>query len=418
MSNLESWVRYGDEMRRPLLISGNFAQSSKIVIVGGGLSGLCCAYRIATKRPDLEIIIHEKSSELGGVIGTWQQDEWICDLAVNATRPHPSFWRLIRDLGLENKFKQSKSQAKARWILLNGKRQKLSWKFIFKMGPFKLLRTIKSSRDGGKSVSEVIPNKQVADAMCLGIVNDTSENVDADFLIPSVTRFGAEPPIKKSKLKKLYNSTYPIFVPKKGSIASIDGGMKTLVKCLVQSLESLDNVTLAIGQESESPISVSKSYGVPLGSILWTAPNPNQVNEHSNLSIFAIGFKKEQVTNIEIGYGTLIPDSNLPISGILHESDLHNSKRCPENHRLFRLMVPHNRWDGDEKSVLDCANNLLSKDPVLFTKIGERRIPKYKPGYMSKLIQIDDSLSYAGWNYSGVAITHVVAEAERIAELF
>ena len=113
MSNLESWVRYGDEMRRPLLISGNFAKSSKIVIVGGGISGLCCAYRIATKRPDLEIIIHEKSSELGGVIGTWQQDEWICDLAVNATRPHPSFWRLISDLGLENEFKPSKSQAKA-----------------------------------------------------------------------------------------------------------------------------------------------------------------------------------------------------------------------------------------------------------------------------------------------------------------
>ena len=118
--------------------------------------------------------------------------------------------------------------------------------------------------------------------------------------------------------------------PKKDQLALIDGGMKTLVKCLVQSLESLDNVTLAIGQESDSPISVSKSYGVPLGPILWTAPNPNQVNEHSNLSIFAIGFKKEQVTNIEIGYGTLIPDSNLPISGILHESDLHNSKRCPE----------------------------------------------------------------------------------------
>ena len=39
MSNLESWVRYGDEMRRPLLISGNFAKSSKIVIVGGGAGG-------------------------------------------------------------------------------------------------------------------------------------------------------------------------------------------------------------------------------------------------------------------------------------------------------------------------------------------------------------------------------------------
>ena len=40
------------KMRRPLLVTDDVSSSEKIVIVGGGLSGLCCAYRIAKKRPD------------------------------------------------------------------------------------------------------------------------------------------------------------------------------------------------------------------------------------------------------------------------------------------------------------------------------------------------------------------------------
>jgi len=138
----------------------------------------------------------------------------------------------------------------------------------------------------------------------------------------------------------------------------------------------------------------------------------------SALSVFAIGYREEQVANVKVGYGTLIPDRQLPISGILHESDLHHSQRCPEGHRLFRLMVPHNRWDKDEQKVVQCAEKLLAKDPVLFVNIGERKIPSYPAGYMADLKRLNDEFSYAGWSISGVSITHVVDEAERFAELF
>ena len=77
MSDLDKWVLHGDEMRRPLLVNPKLGGSSKLVIVGGGLSGLCCAYRIAKKRPDVEVIIHEQSSNLGGVISTWKEEDWI-----------------------------------------------------------------------------------------------------------------------------------------------------------------------------------------------------------------------------------------------------------------------------------------------------------------------------------------------------
>ena len=64
MNNLQDWIRHGEEMRRPLLVNHNLSKAEKIIIVGAGLSGLCTAFRIAEKRPDLEIIIIEKEIKI------------------------------------------------------------------------------------------------------------------------------------------------------------------------------------------------------------------------------------------------------------------------------------------------------------------------------------------------------------------
>ena len=66
MFSEEEWTRYGDELRRPLLVAKGLAEASSVLVVGGGLSGLCVAYRLATKRPDLRIELIEKSDRLGG----------------------------------------------------------------------------------------------------------------------------------------------------------------------------------------------------------------------------------------------------------------------------------------------------------------------------------------------------------------
>ena len=163
---------------------------------------------------------------------------------------------------------------------------------------------------------------------------------------------------------------------------------------------------------------MAAEYNVPVSSIIWSAPGLKDGYESTELSIFAIGYEHQQVAKVKLGYGTLIPNQSLPISGILHESDIHQSQRSPSGHRLFRLMVPHSRWDKDEASVLACAEKLLAKNPVLFTKIGERKIPSYQPGYMAEVATLSPNFSMVGWGVSGVSITHVVDEAERVAELF
>ena len=416
------WIRYGDEMRRPLLVHEDLGKASRVVIVGGGLSGMCCAYRMANKRPDIEIVVLEQGNRLGGVIDTWREGDWVCDVAVNATRPHPAFWRLVDDLGLSKGFKSSNPKANARWVLLDGKPHQLSALSLLKIGPLRLWRAIVKSRLGGQSVANAIPHPQIADAFCLGIVNDVAANVDADFLVPSLTKFGAGPTLSKWRLRRKINASYPLFVPKRGSIASLEGGMQMLVQTLAKKLNEINNVTVRLNVEAKDVATVAKQNDLPPSAVIWSAPGHLEKEQATELSIFAIGFHRDQVSHLPLGYGTLIPDPTLPISGVLNESDIHHSKRCPENHRLFRLMVPHDRWDGAEESVLSCAEQLIAPNPVMFSMVGTRQIPRFPPGYMSKMSKAmsEGSLdhTYVGWGATGVAITHVVAEAERIADCF
>ena len=117
--------------------------------------------------------------------------------------------------------------------------------------------------------------------------------------------------------------------------------MQVIIDVLAKKLSSLDNVTIEYNQPAKSPESVAQQYGVPIESVIWAAPGLQESYAESQLSIFAVGYKNETVSQAKIGYGTLIPDNNIPISGILNESDIHQSKRSPAGHRLFRLMVPH-----------------------------------------------------------------------------
>ena len=414
----DDWTRYGDELRRPLMVADGLANAGRVLVVGAGLSGLCVAYRLAMKRPDVQVELFEKGDRCGGTIETWNQGEWVCDVAVNATRAHPAFWRLIDDLGLQAQFKPSNPAASTRWIHTGGRSRKLSPWSVLRQGPFKLMQGVRSSRQGKKSVAEAMPIPNVADAMTLGIVNDVSRNVDADFLMPSMTRFGDEPPIKWSKVKRKMGSTYPLFTPGKGTTASLSGGMQTLVDALVSALETLENVHFSFGADLTTPEALAEEQNQPLSSIVWCAPLRRKTTEFTHLNVYAVGYTEADSRSVPVGYGTLIPDAHAPISGVLHESDVHASPRAPEGHRLFRLMSPAARGATDEDVKRSLQTYLCEAKPVLFEKIGERRIPSYPPGYMASLEVSNPEFSRAGWFYSGVSITHVVAEAERIADVF
>tara|TARA_B100000575_G_scaffold106589_1_gene84906 strand:- start:8422 stop:9708 length:1287 start_codon:yes stop_codon:yes gene_type:complete len=417
--NTEDWVRHGQELRRPLLIHPSIKEGDTSVIIGGGLSGMVVGYRIAKKSPERKVVIVEKKDHLGGTIETWKSGDWLCDVAVSSARPHPAFWRLVNDLELGDSFHESREEAKERWVFLDGEYIKMSWKIIFKIGIMKLLKSLMASKRGGLSVSELVPNKSFADAMTLGIVNQYSENVDADFLFPSLTKFGDNPPLGSRRLAKKISDTYPLFTPNRRSFGSFECGMTDLTDKLARELDEMPNVSIILGSKYDSLTEISQDFGVPTGAIIWSAPGILQKKSGSDVSVFAVGYRELDVSRVPVGYGTLYPDNDIVFSGVLHESDVHVGRRAPSGHRLFRLMVPTSRWSGDDEEIIrSLKENFVDAEPVLFQKIGDRSIPSYEPGYMKRITNTDLDCSVTGWAGSGVSIVHVVDEAERISEMF
>ena len=417
--NTEDWVKHGQELRRPLLVHPSIKEGDTSVIIGGGLSGMVVGYRIAKKSPERKVVIVEKKDHLGGTIETWKSGDWLCDVAVSSARPHPAFWRLVNDLELGDSFHESREEAKERWVFLDGEYIKMSWKIIFKIGIMKLLKSLMASKRGGLSVSELVPNKSFADAMTLGIVNQYSENVDADFLFPSLTKFGDNPPLGSRRLAKKIRDTYPLFTPNRGSFGSFECGMTDLTDKLARELDEMPNVSIILGSKYDSLTEISQEFGVPIGAIIWSAPGILQKKSGSDVSVFAVGYRELDVSRVPVGYGTLYPDNDIVFSGVLHESDVHVGRRAPSGHRLFRLMVPTSRWSGDDEEIIrSLKENFVDAEPVLFQKIGDRSIPSYEPGYMKRITNTDLDCSVTGWAGSGVSIIHVVDEAERISEMF
>ena len=94
------------------------ADIRKVVVIGAGITGLACAFRL--RQLGIPVLILEASSKAGGVISTVRRNGLLFKAGPQCPRFSKSVWRLIRDLGLQEEFIAGDSRAK-RYILRNGK---------------------------------------------------------------------------------------------------------------------------------------------------------------------------------------------------------------------------------------------------------------------------------------------------------
>jgi protoporphyrinogen/coproporphyrinogen III oxidase len=90
----------------------------KVVVIGAGISGLACAFRL--RQLGIPVLILEASAKAGGVISTVRRNGFLFEGGPQCPRFPKSVWTLIRELGLQEEFIAGDSRAK-RYILRNGK---------------------------------------------------------------------------------------------------------------------------------------------------------------------------------------------------------------------------------------------------------------------------------------------------------
>lgn len=92
--------------------------TEKVVIIGAGISGLACAFRL--KQSGILPLVLEAGDRPGGVIETMRRDGFLFEAGPQCPRFPPSVWSLLRDLNLESEFLPGNPKAK-RYIFRNGR---------------------------------------------------------------------------------------------------------------------------------------------------------------------------------------------------------------------------------------------------------------------------------------------------------
>ena len=92
--------------------------TEKVVIIGAGISGLACAYRL--RQLGIPCLVLEAKDRAGGLIATIRRNGFIFEAGPQCPRFPPSVWRLVRELKLETEFIAGDTRAK-RYILRDGR---------------------------------------------------------------------------------------------------------------------------------------------------------------------------------------------------------------------------------------------------------------------------------------------------------
>jgi protoporphyrinogen/coproporphyrinogen III oxidase len=91
--------------------------AEKVVIIGAGISGLACAYRL--RQLGVSCVVLEAASRPGGVIATERRNGFLFEAGPQCPRFSAPVWEMMREVGLDREFVAGDPKAK-RYVLRNG----------------------------------------------------------------------------------------------------------------------------------------------------------------------------------------------------------------------------------------------------------------------------------------------------------
>jgi len=124
----------------------------KTVVIGGGLSGLACAFRL--RQLGIQALVLEASGRPGGMVSSVRRNGFVFEAGPQCPRFPASVWNLVRELNLESEFVAGDGKA-TRYILRDGRLH------LAPFSPGGLLATgLVGARSKYRLLSEVLRNSQ------------------------------------------------------------------------------------------------------------------------------------------------------------------------------------------------------------------------------------------------------------------
>ncbi len=445
----------------------------RIIIVGGGISGLSLAYLLQKQDPSLDLVVLEAGERLGGKIWTDRADGFLCEGGVNGfLNNKPRTLELAADLALSPV--RSNDAARKRFIFSGGKlhplpespaaffksdllsvggRLRIVYE-LFAPGPGKAdesLAEFGRRRLGREAFEKLI------DPMASGIYAGDPEALSLKSCFPRINQLETEygsliRALVKLQIKAKREGRSGPGPGPGGVLTSFYGGMETFIIALKESLgervrsrskvvslaksggryrvyledgSSMESDCVVLASPAHAASEILMDFDHALSRSLSEIPYPP-------VSVVCLGYKKEKIGHGLDGFGFLVPfREKRKILGTLWDSSIFPN-RAPEGYVLLRSMLGGARSSQvamqDDKKLIDIVVAELAdimgirvQPDFARVYVHEKAIPQYTTGHQGRLETLErllgryTGLFLAGNSYRGISVNDCIENSYRLA---
>ena len=445
----------------------------RLVIIGGGISGLSLAYFLTERAPSLNVLVFESERKAGGKIWTERAGGFLCEGGVNGFLDNrPKTLELAGKLGLTPL--RSNENARKRFIYSEGKLHMLpespvsflSSNLLSLYGRLRIIGEIAVPKGGGddETLADFARRRlgkeafeKLIDPMASGIYAGDPEKMSLRSCFPRIydleSKYGSL--IKALiKLKREAKKTGKKVGPGPGGVlTSFYDGMEVFIMALktylgdrlktesrVVSIDKKGDIytiflsdnskieaeCVVIAAPAHATAEIVRDFNKKLSSITGEIPYPP-------VAVVCLGYAKNKIQQSLDGFGFLIPKrEDRRILGTLWDSSIFPN-RAPEGYVLLRSMLGGAR--AAELALQD-ANGLTNAVMYELKKImdiraqpdfvkvytHEKGIPQYVLGHGKRLETIDaivDSQKgfyLTGNSYRGIGVNDCIENSYKLSE--
>ena len=445
----------------------------KVIIIGGGISGLSLAYFLLEKKPSLDVTVIESEKKAGGKIWTDRVDGYLCEGGVNGFLDNrPKTLELSSKLALTPL--RSNDNSRKRYIYSRGKLNLLpdsppaffASNLLSLPGRLRIIGELFVPKwTGGDETLAHFARRRLGkeafekliDPMASGIFAGDPEKMSLKSCFPKVYNleqtYGGLIRGMLQLQKEAKKSGKKVGAGPGGTLTSFYEGMGTMIN----SLSAFLGERLRTGVSAQSIDKKGKTYIVHLSdgsaleadAVVCAAPafaaaemvksldktllaTLNEIY-YPSVSVICLGYKKERLDRSLDGFGFLVPfKEGRKILGTLWDSSVFPN-RAPEGYVLLRTMLGGARrselaeMDEDKLIALvmgELRDIMEIKIEPDFAKVytHKKGIPQYFPGHEEKIKALDEivkkfkGLYLTGNAYRGIGVNDCIENSSKLAE--